>query len=188
MDPPAERPPTLPRVRAVVAYVDRLTHQRALRIHDHLEEELRGEFVLDFTWWTPDLLRHPAQFESAVAAAVEADAIVFSFHAAQDLPAPVRSWIDAWRHKRERRRSALVAVSAPPAWTPHAAGLCPVHRLLEEVAEQAGMEFHPHLFPPSAEVPCCLVDAGFEQAAQLTALIDEILAHRPSQSAWGLNE
>jgi hypothetical protein len=32
------------------------------------------------------------------------------------------------------------------------------------------------------------VDAGFEQAAQLTALIDEILAHRPSQSAWGLNE
>lgn len=173
-------------LNVVVAYADCATHERALRIHDQLVEQLAGDWSCEFTWWKLDFLRHADMFKAAVEAAVQADLIVFSLHAAEPLPPKVEEWLEAWRDKREKRRSASIALIGGA--TQLAAQALPAHALLQSVARTAGMEFVPHAFPISPEAPCCLVDALSERARRVAPLLEELLARRPVVPHWGINE
>lgn len=186
--PSAETPraESLAPLSVVVAYADRATHERALRIHDELVEQLAGDCSFEFTWWKFDFLRHADMFEAAVEAAVLADLIIFSVHAAEPLPLKVEEWLRAWCDRREKRRSALIALIG--GTTQLAAQALPAHALLQSAAGRARMDFVPHAFPIPPEAPCCLVDALSERAQQLEPLLEELLTRRPVIPYWGINE
>lgn len=171
----------------LVTFADAPTRERAARIHDLLVEALVDEYSLRFTWWKFDLLTCSDMFEAAVEAAVRADVLLFSVHAADRWPPHVQSWIEAWKDKREQRcRSALVAlIGGADQLT---CQLSPAHALLQRVACQAGMDFVPHVFPLMSETPCCLVDRSSEPARHLASVLEQILTRPAGVPDWGINE
>ena len=182
----SEAPASSPPLKVVVAYADAGTRERALRIHDHLVEELAEDFALQFTWWRFDFLRCPDMFEAAVNAAVEADLIVFAAHAGEELPARARAWVESWRGKRQQRKRALVALLGQRKTVSHAS--LPVHSLLEKVAQDTAMDFLPHSFPLWGENPCCLADPHSTPLHQIAPLLEDIMTRRPPTPDWGINE
>ena len=149
-------------------------------------DRLAGEFELEATWWSFDLLLSRELFQAAVEAAVGADLILFSVHAAQHLPAGVEAWVAAWETARLPRQSALVALFAH-AGEP-VAQLYPVHSRLHRAAKAAAMDFLPHQLPLLAEAPCCLANPNSELVRHLMPLLEELLATKPFVPDWGLNE
>ena len=171
-------------LNVVVVYGDTRTRERALRVYDHLVEELSGDFSIQFTWWKFDFLRCPDMFEAAVKAAFEADLIVFSVHAAEKLPPWVQDWIEAWRGKREPNRGALVALIGESQIANKAA---PVQTLLHEVANASGMEFFPHSFQLLSE-PSGITPSHPDRVSRFTPLLEDILTRGPNTRHFGINE
>ena len=101
--------------------------------------------------WNLAELVEKGVFEAAVRSAAKADVLVIAVRDAEPVPLLLRMWLDAWPSQREGRPGAMVAligVDAPPH---REAGR--VHRLLEQVAGKAGLEFLPRerKLPPEPE-------------------------------------
>jgi len=72
--------------------------------------QLAGEEWVQHTWYEVPTLRDPCILLNAVQTALRADAIIVSVHAADELPAELCAWIEAWLPHRLSRMGALAAL------------------------------------------------------------------------------
>ena len=169
-----------------VTYADAFTRERAIRICDHMVVELGKDLNFTFSWWKFDYLCDPKLSRMAAQAAAQADMIIFSAHADDELSAAVRSWIESWVPKKEKQPSALVAligtIEDPQK------GLTPAHFYLRNVAQRAKMDYLPQAMVPLSDAQCGSVDSVLRRAEATTPFLREILDRSPRTTHWGINE
>ena len=79
---------------------------------------------------------------AAVRAALQADVIVVSVHAADELPLDLYVWIDVWLPRRSARMGALVALIGVPGKP--ASQAVRTQEYLQAVARRAELDFMTH--------------------------------------------
>ncbi len=81
-------------IKIVILYDDDASRQRALCGEKRLVSLLGPACDLQFVWWRFNSLRHPETVRRASNAAEEAQVIIFSVHASEDLPKVVKDWLE----------------------------------------------------------------------------------------------
>jgi hypothetical protein len=90
-------------------YQDFVTREWALQTYRRATR-LAGEERIQNAWYNTNSLSDPAILLHAVQAALVADVILVSVHAADELPRDLCVWIDAWLPLRPPRVGALTAL------------------------------------------------------------------------------
>ncbi len=124
-----------------LAYQDALTRAWATELCVPLTQKFGSENFQP-TWHDINALREPDNLLHAVRAALDADVIVVSVHAAEELPVELYAWIDAWLPRRIARvgaLAALIGVTEQP--DSHATR---THQYLQAVARRGQMDFIPY--------------------------------------------
>jgi len=106
-----------------------------------LAKQVAGEDHVRDTWYDVHSLDDIETLLEAVRAALAADMIVISVHAAEDLPLGLYVWIDAWLPRRPARAgaiAALIGVNDPQDFP----SSC-THDYLQAVARKAQLDFIP---------------------------------------------
>jgi hypothetical protein len=93
----------------VATYQDSLTRFWAKQVYECWMQSLGAERVSGRFWRIEDLT-HQSILLEAVAAAVQADVILVSAHAAEQMPLSLYAWIDAWLPRRRQRGGTLVSL------------------------------------------------------------------------------
>jgi hypothetical protein len=106
-----------------------------------LAAQLVGEKHIRNLWYDAHTLTDTAVLLSAVHAALVADVIVVSVHAADELPVGLYVWIDAWLPRRASREGALTALIG--ADEPRDFQSAPTRAYLQAVARKAQLDFIP---------------------------------------------
>jgi len=115
---------------------------------------LAGEEHIRDTWFSAASLGDLQILQEAVRAALAADVIVISIHAADELPLDLHVWIDSWLPRRLAKAGALAAVIG--VVEPLESRFIRTRGYLEEVARKAELDFIPLERPrpaASAESP-----------------------------------
>jgi len=94
-------------LNVVGVYQDTVTHNWTVPM-SRLVSQLAKEELVETKWYDVDSLSDAATFQEAVGAARLADVIVISVYAAEELPANLYVWIDAWLPRRRARAGASV--------------------------------------------------------------------------------
>jgi hypothetical protein len=155
-----------------------------MRLYQRLVEKFWEDFVFTCTWWRVDYLQNPAIAHDAVAAAIEADLIVFSLHATAPLPAMMPGWISQWIYRNTDQRGGLVLLIEGCAYPPDS--LRATQAYFQEIADKARMDFF--LCPVNSTDQ--MQSRLEERARTVSPLLREILQRVPefNYPRWGLNE
>lgn len=170
----------------VVAYEDFETRNRALHLYDHLAQQLLDDYDFQCSWWKFDHLANATLRQQAADAAVEANMVILSIHAHEELPPTHTLWLEDWISRRFHRKAALVVMLAGASTSEDEAA--PALAYLQNAARLARMDFFTHAFalPPGPR------ETSFPQpAAQMpasTPLLQDLLQHRSPVLRWGINE
>ena len=114
--------------------------------------ELAGEERIQNNWFSAGSLSDPAILVEAVQATLEADVIVVSIYADDELPLDLYVWFDAWLPRRGARAGALAAVVGVA--TPMQPQSLRTFDYLEAVARRARLDFIPdERLRPAASLP-----------------------------------
>jgi hypothetical protein len=106
-----------------------------------LATQMAGEERIQNTWHDVNSLGDPANLLDAVRAALVADVIVVSVHAARELPIDLYVWVDAWMPRRLSRVGALTAlVGVAEPLEPQSVRTI---EYLQAVARKARLDFFP---------------------------------------------
>jgi len=169
-----------------VVYEDTATRDRAVLLCDHLVNNLWEDLDFELSWWKFDYLREPLIVAEATEAAIRADLVIFSAHAARELPPAVESWIETWTVRRDNPEGALVALIG--MGSDLLKGVCPIHVYLREVAQRARMDYL--AAPPEALSAgiASSVESIVQRAETVTSVMDRILQQAKPPSHWGINE
>jgi hypothetical protein len=114
-----------------------------------LATQLVGEEHIRNLWYDVHCLDDAGILLDAVRAALVADVIVVSVHAADELPLGLYVWIDAWLPRRASREGALTALIG--AEEPEDFRSIHTREYLQAVARKAQLDFIP-LFEPRARI------------------------------------
>ena len=170
----------------VVAYEDLETRNRALHLYDHLAQQLLDDYDFQCSWWKFDHLANATLRQQAADAAVEANMVILSIRAHEELPRTHHLWLEDWISRRHHRKAALVVMIAGA--TASEREDAPVLAYLQNAARLARMDFFTHAF----ELPRNPREASIAQlAAQTpvaTPLLQGLLQHRTPVPRWGINE
>ena len=122
-------------------YQDLLTRDWAAHVCEQAIQ-IAGAERVQTSWFEVPRLGEPETLIAAVQAALLADVIVVSVHAADELPLDLYVWIDVWLPRRSSRMGALVAlIGASGKPTPQAVR---TQEYLQAVARRAELDFMPH--------------------------------------------
>ena len=102
---------------------------------------LAGQERVQHAWFEIGTLASTVIRRKAAGAAAIADVIVMSVRGADDVSPEFRAWVDGWMSRRKSRAGALVALLAVDE-VKEARSL-PMMNYLEQVAQQAGLDFIP---------------------------------------------
>ncbi len=102
---------------------------------------LAGQDRVQHAWFEIGTLASTVIRRKAAGAAAIADVIVMSVRGADEVTPEFRAWVDAWMSRRKSRAGALVALLAVDE-VKEASSL-PMMTYLEQVAQQAGLDFIP---------------------------------------------
>ncbi len=170
----------------VVAYEDIETRNRALHLYDHLAQQLLDDYDFQCSWWKFDHLSNATLRQQAADAAVEANMVILSIRAHEEIPLTHKLWLDDWVSRRHHRKAALVVMMAGASQPERAPA--PLRAYLQNAARLAGMDFFTHAF----ELPA---NPNEVAVAHLTApmpghspLLQGLLQHRSPVLRWGINE
>ena len=170
----------------VVAYEDLETRNRALHLYDHLAQQLLDDYDFQCSWWKFNHLSNPTLRQQAADAAVEANMVILSIRAHDELPRPHKLWLEDWISRRHHRKAALVVMIAGTNSPERDAA--PVLAYLQNAARLARMDFFPHAFelPPNPrQAPLAQMAARTPVAAPI---LQGLLQERIPVSRWGINE
>ena len=104
--------------------------------------QLAGEDLIQKTWHDVNSLADPGILVDAARAALAADVIVVSIHAAHELPVELHVWIDTWMPHRRSRVGALTAlVGVAESLESQSVR---TFEYLQAVAREAQLDFFPH--------------------------------------------
>jgi hypothetical protein len=146
-------------LNVVLLYENAATEQWARSVPQQASH-LLGPQAVDCKGWNISDLRAAEVFKEAVLRAIEADVIVVSVQAADELPRDLNAWINAWSAHRLQTTGALVALVGLPEAADASSGR--VHERLCVVAREAGLDFiveerilatGPHAPPASTTLP-----------------------------------
>lgn len=122
----------------VIAYEDFETGKHAKHTYDFLVEHLGRESQFTNQMWKFDILRIPKLREIATKDALDADIIIVSSRGDDDLPAPVKSWIESWLTEPGHALALVALFSGPREEAP--ARRC-IRAYLAAAARRGKMEF-----------------------------------------------
>ena len=124
-----------------VVYQDALTEDWARQLCGPVTQKFGAENVRH-TWHNVNSLSEPGVRLQAVRAALTADVIVVSIHAADELPLELYAWITAWLPRRISRvgtLAALIGVARQPD-----SQAARTHQYLQAVARRGQLDFIPY--------------------------------------------
>ena len=172
----------------LVAYDDVTTRNRALQLCDRLTKKLADDYDFKCTWWKFDHLRDTALREQAADAAAEANMIILSIHADNELPAAVKAWTETWLARKDHGKRALVTLI--DGAQQQGQGFCPVQLYLQKVAHIGGMNFFSQPFDLPIETPRYTAETIKERAVKVTPVLVQILNQRAAIPMWkfGIND
>ena len=170
----------------VVVYEDRVTRSRALHLYDHLAQQLLDDYDFQCSWWKCDHLQDAALLEQAAEAATNANMIVVSVRAGQDLIPPMKQWIDKWLPRRNARLGALVALFG--ADKARSSDDTQTRAYLQRIARRVHLDFFAHSFELESPAPRFDASGLWERERRVTPLLEEILRYHPPTFRWGINE
>lgn len=166
----------------LVAYEDRQTRNRALHLYDHLAQQLLEDYDFQCTWWKFGLFSDDVIRRQSADAALDANMVILSLHAAENISTTQTLWLHDWTHRRRHRKAALVTLIAgvndPEKEAPRMVAS------LREAARIGGMDFFPHAF--GLPLPDASQASQEEQAAK--PMLQDILHHKMPAPRWGINE
>jgi hypothetical protein len=170
----------------VVAYEDTTTRDRAMRLYDHLAQQLLDDYDFQVCWWKLDHLENPKLCEQAADAAAGANMVILSLRDDRDLPGAFHRWIDVWVSRKDNRKSALVLLlGAKGHATDDARQL---QTRLQQLARQAKMDFFAHAYELPEPDLASAADSLARRARTVTPLLEEILQQPTYFPRWGINE
>ncbi len=177
-----------PSFNVVIAYEDFQTGKHAKRTYDFLAEHLGRECEFTNQMWKFDVLRIAKLREMAVKDAAQADIIIISSHGADELPQPVKAWIEMWLAEKGNA-IALVALFDCPS--DEAARTSGIRAYLADVARRGGMEFfaQPDDWPGRREAGGELqFEDAFRFDARTLATLAGVVQQDSGPPRWGINE
>ncbi len=161
----------------MVVYEDAPSRQKAVQFCDRLVERFWSSYGFDISWWSFATLQQADASGEPARRAVAADVIIFATSVEEEIPAPVRAWIEDWVRLRCEREGTLIGLMDPG---PGSGGGCAgKFCYLRDVAHRAGMDYLTEipqdvsLFTPDSLESCT------ERADRVTGVLDEILRHQP---------
>jgi hypothetical protein len=170
----------------VVAYEDSDTRNRALHLYDYLAQQLLNDTDFQCSWWKFDHLANDILRGQASAAASEANMVILSLHARQDLSPAQRSWIESWITRRSDRQAALVTLiggaARPEVEAPS------MLNYLQGAARRAGMDFFMHAFDLPGPAFKLSVTPPVARAPLTNVILQDTLQENVPVSRWGINE
>ena len=127
-------------LNVVVVYQDFQCRKRVMELCDRVTRSIgRRSFRLRF--WSFAELDAPEAFEEAVLTAEDADVMIVSVQAAEQIHPRFCAWIDSWLSRRRRPDGTLIALISVSGWN----SAMPEHvrNYLRGVAWEARLEFLP---------------------------------------------
>ncbi len=164
-----------PRFNVVIVYEDFVTGTRAMTVYDSLARSLANHYEFTNSAWKFEILRQASLKTIAVFDALEADLILISSHAGDELPDEVRAWIDLSLRQANQTNCALVLLLAE---TDEMIGrLAPAHSYLQEVADQYKLDFFSQAVdaPGLPVAPRLSPERDGERIPRVTSAIGHIL-------------
>lgn len=128
-------------LHVAVLYGDPTSRDRAAQAERRLISTLAPIVDLRFAWSSIKCLFHPGVLPLATRALRTADIILFSITAGENLPLPVRAWLETELSGRNGVSCALLALIEPA--TTRREQPSPLHTFLRELAQQCGFDFLP---------------------------------------------
>ncbi|SRR5258708_2302610 len=125
-----------------MVYDNFLSALRAQDLAGRMAVELQPAFAISTKVWNFDLATHPDLRDRAAKDAIEADMIIISVSAGDDLSSGATSWMQNWLPQKRGGLAALVALLSEPS--ANSSGPPPVATSLRQMAETGGMEFLYH--------------------------------------------
>jgi hypothetical protein len=164
----------------VIAYEDFETGKHGKNTYDFLVEHLGEECQFSNQMWKFDVLSVPKLREMAAKDAAAADIIVIAAHGRNDLPTPVKAWIESWQSEKIRA-IALVALFDSDDYIDN-----PARSYLAGVAERAHIDFfsQPGQWPKGEESAY----KNWEQSSKSLSALVGLAQHDKDVSHWGINE
>ena len=173
----------------VVAYEDALTRERALKLYDHLAQQLLNDYDFQCSWWKFDHLQNTTLRSRAADAAVEANMVILSLRARPELSPVQRAWMEDWLPRRDNSKAALVALIAGSGKPENEAAPMLTH--LQNAARQGRMDFFTQGYDASQAKQDSLVDQVDQitkRTGVVTPVVHQILQQPMSTPRWGINE
>ncbi len=127
-------------LNVTILYQDLLTLRWATELWDRLGR-LVGSGGIHSKSWKLSHLARPEVFSDSVQAAARAHVLVVSVRDAEEFPANLCAWTDAWLANRAGPGGALVALIGVPPQPSHQSGR--TYAYLAAAARQAGLDFLP---------------------------------------------
>ena len=170
----------------VVAYEDTETRNRALHLYDHLAQQLMDDYDFQCSWWKFDHLANPILQQEAADSAADANMVILSIRAQQELPPVQKAWMEDWIARRQHRKAALVVMIADTTQPEHDAA--PALAYLRNAARIGGMDFFLHGF----ELPMVNTRSSGailpDRVTSIAPLMQEMMHHKSPVPRWGINE
>jgi len=185
LDHPGCEPDIRPTLNVVILYEDFTAGKHAKETYDYLVHQLGHDFDFYNQMWKFDVLGIPKMRQMAVKDAAASDLIIISTHGVGELPAKVKSWVDAWMQNKGHARALVTLVDRPKDLFAEDTA---IRSYLQEAAKRAGVAF----FAQPDDWPDLESDFSLEQIAdraQKTSVIMADLIHNnTAANHWGINE
>jgi hypothetical protein len=175
-----------PPLNIVVVFADTLLAKKSAQIYNELIEQFAPDCVFNASWWKFDRLLQRELFEAASHDAAEADIVIVAAHADEDLPEPVKGWMDMALCKAAKQDRLLIALlGAGTGWRSADSA---ANQYLRTAAQEAGMEYlHRWVALPPQMSNGSLKDI-MNRASAITPLLAEILSHTAAVPHGGIND
>jgi hypothetical protein len=177
-----------PTFNVVIAYEDFDTGKHAKRTYDFLVENLGRECQFTNQMWKFDVLSIPKLREMAAKDAVQADIIIVSSHGGDELPEPVKAWIESWLAEKGNVNALVALFDCPDE---DSLKTRRIRTYLADVAERGGMEF----FAQPDDWPGRRTGTGPLQSRhdsdldpKTSSTLTSVLQQDTGFPRWGINE
>jgi hypothetical protein len=162
-----------------------VAREKALTICFHLRQPIDDRVDVECNALSFDDIQRAAETGDQSVAAPEADVLIVSAVRGDSLPGPFKAWIHGWLSGAALRNAALGALvgSSTPGDQPNT----PVHRYLQDAADQAGIACFVGRFDLPRGTRLDDAESLLTRAVTVTNLLEEIL-HQPPPPRWGINE
>jgi len=177
-----------PKFKVVIAYEDFEAGKHAKKTYDYLVGNLGWECQFTNQMWRFDVLSIPKLRELAAAAAAQADLIIISSHGSEELPEPVKAWIESWLGQQGNGLALVALFDCPREESQKTRA---VRAYLAGVASRGGLEFfgQPDDWPGRRNRGGPLLSQGNSDLGGRTlSALAGVAQQGPGFPRWGINE